>query len=155
MRGTVGCSQPACAIWYHAAMKQFFHGWRRKVGVAALVVACACIGMWVRSRVANDWVHVYVGPDWSLLLESGDDRILFQISFEPQQPVTRHYSIWFGSYSNNPAESGVVLDPIELEGRVLPLMTIPYWNVVAPLTLFSAYLILWAPRKRDSRPPQS
>jgi hypothetical protein len=27
---------------------------------------------------------------------------------------------------------------------------IPYWSIMLPLTLLSAYLILWKPRKRDS-----
>jgi hypothetical protein len=41
-------------IWYHASMHTYFHDWRRKAGVATLVLACVFAGMWMRSLFRHD-----------------------------------------------------------------------------------------------------
>ena len=33
-------------------MREFFKGWRRKVGVVTLVLACVIIGLWCKSQAA-------------------------------------------------------------------------------------------------------
>jgi hypothetical protein len=35
-------------------MREFFRGWRRKAGLVTLVMACAVMAMWARSRFIND-----------------------------------------------------------------------------------------------------
>jgi|GEM_PF-3554606 len=35
-------------------MREFFRSWKRKVGVATLMVALAAIGMWLRSQVIEE-----------------------------------------------------------------------------------------------------
>lgn len=42
-------------------MREFFRGWRRKLGCAALVIACAMCTMWVRSLRYEDKVIVALG----------------------------------------------------------------------------------------------
>lgn len=42
-------------------MKEFFDGWRRKVGVASLAMACALMAMWLRSMVVSDLVQIPIG----------------------------------------------------------------------------------------------
>src|SRR5438105_3724804 len=39
-------------------MRDFFKGWRRKIGVLTLVMACVCMAAWVRSYSAEDkaWI---------------------------------------------------------------------------------------------------
>ena len=37
-------------------MREFFRGWRRKVGVVTLVVALTLMAMWLRSYLFNDEV---------------------------------------------------------------------------------------------------
>src|SRR5262249_20240049 len=39
-------------------MSTFFHGWKRKVGVVTLLVACAFAGAWVRGVTICDSVKV-------------------------------------------------------------------------------------------------
>lgn len=43
-------------------MRDLFKGWRRKVGCAALVMACVFMGLWVRSRFLEDDVRFRVAP---------------------------------------------------------------------------------------------
>jgi hypothetical protein len=40
-------------------MHTFFYGWRRKVGVVTLVMACVFMGVWIRSRVAPDTITIF------------------------------------------------------------------------------------------------
>lgn len=35
-------------------MREFLHGWRRKVGCVTLLMACIVMGLWVRSRFYDD-----------------------------------------------------------------------------------------------------
>ena len=39
-------------------MRDFYRGWRRKVGIVTLVMACVFMGVWVRSLVYLDIVYV-------------------------------------------------------------------------------------------------
>ena len=39
-------------------MGDFFHGWRRKIGVLALLVALVFSMLWVRSDSVLDWIKV-------------------------------------------------------------------------------------------------
>ncbi len=125
-------------------MREIFHGWRRKAGVATLVMACAVMGMWVRSLYCRD--VFYVGSTWgSFHLRSTDggfkteggfnklDRLDPQIGwiFEWETYGFRPLTYVFGDYN-----------------------TVDYGGIAIPLTLLSAYLILWKPRQQDSRPPQ-
>lgn len=43
-------------------MREFFRGWRRKLGCVALVIACALCTMWLRSVHTADGMVVAFGP---------------------------------------------------------------------------------------------
>jgi hypothetical protein len=103
-------------------MREFFRGWRRKGGVVTLVIALAFTAVWLGSRIVEDDLS-YVSSD--LRSRSGG------IEKSDLTLVTSRY----GGLKRNWAER-------EIAWRV------PYGIVAVPLTLFSAYLILWKPRKR-------
>jgi hypothetical protein len=42
-------------------MREFFRGWRRKVGIVLLGLVCAVFGMWMRSRVVYDAISFWTG----------------------------------------------------------------------------------------------
>jgi hypothetical protein len=42
-------------------MREFFRGWRRKVGCVTLVMTCALMGLWMRSIRTFDEVLVGIG----------------------------------------------------------------------------------------------
>ena len=98
-------------------MRDFFHGWRRKVGCALLVMAISAMYLWICSYavpVSFDLVYRYQ----FYVIESSGGGIL-----------------WSQWVSDGP-------DPMQT------ITAIPYWLLTASLTLLSAYLILWKPRKR-------
>eukprot|EP00456_Euglypha_rotunda_P089583 TRINITY_DN9286_c0_g1_i4.p1 TRINITY_DN9286_c0_g1~~TRINITY_DN9286_c0_g1_i4.p1 ORF type:complete len:139 (-),score=3.17 TRINITY_DN9286_c0_g1_i4:19-435(-) len=128
-------------------MHTFFHGWRRKAGAVTLVMACLLCGMWIRSRVLIDFCETPLG-----------DRVHSFGSFHG-------YLSWRSWNSNSnrgnswqtlPAQAispeillGLNLDSLKHQTRE---WVIPHSWIAAPLTLLSAYLILWKPRKRNIEP---
>ena len=64
-------------------MREVFHGWRRKVGCVALVVACVVTVGWLRSYYNQEELTVYRGQE-SYLLHSREGRLYWmreQISY--------------------------------------------------------------------------
>ena len=159
-------------------MWSFFHGWRRKAGVITLVMACAIMGLWVRSRFFDEVIRFRVGAhavnDFQLLesgfswasiwepsdaprvwMEDGmpcvntliDDGMNVQWASEPGrgsearafQNIQWSWSLIGYRYGIQPA------DPRSGIGSRVLLM--PYSVSSFCLTLLSAYLLLWKPRK--------
>ena len=142
-------------------MSEFFKPWRRKVGCVTLAMACVFMAGWVRSRTANDYVLIptnsagyFVGADshglcWiqSQNLDFPDFWYVVQgpgVSFEfnaaYQRPLDHNAaatcSQWLGfqiiQINSN------ILGPRSRELK----WVLPYWSIVLPLTLLSAYLLL-------------
>ena len=127
-------------IWYHAAtMKQFFHGWRRKAGGVTLVMALALTGLWIRTFVVADFIqleHLAFGT-----ARGGIYWAYFQSKqnwdWETTPESTLHSS--FGNMSL----AEILRNELSSEIRCGYAL---YWWFVLPLTLLSAYMILWKPR---------
>ena len=134
-------------------MHEFFHGWRRKAGCALLIVVLALLGAWGRS--------------WMIL-----DRVVFNVFHRTQTIVTWNGRItWWGtsrlgsntwqSYVPLPSESDVHGLPLVLDAYYefaaskrpetvnphIHFLTATYTWCISPLSMLSAYLILWKPRK--------
>ncbi|MDB5345258.1 MAG: hypothetical protein JWP89_3635 [Schlesneria sp.] len=166
-------------------MREFFRGWRRKVGCLTLVLACVLATMWGRSLVYGDSVTVNRGTmtcDFVASFQGELKWIRSTASAPPSSsllngiptPVTPRYVL---SMDFRYVDGDETLMPIfggsqiewDWRQKVLGFQygtgtvsgfrfwtcLIPYWSVVLPLALLAAYLILWKPRKRDSGPPQS
>jgi hypothetical protein len=123
-------------------MNTFFHGWRRKVGVAALVMACIVTGVWIRSRDICDTIHFPF-----LLRQHRIHAVAGQIIWCAGSTEGRKE---WGMESRIQTKDDVMLlytEPanfIGVRGKwIIPLV----WLAIS-LTLLSAYLILWKPRKR-------
>ena len=151
-------------------MPPFFHGWRRKAGCVLLVMATVFMGGWIRSHVANDelflgkcrGIHSFslysgrngitlqsrtaaetkaLNPAWhSWPLDPGDSTYLAQHSFHVEWAWH-----WCGF---NAGES----HDYEMPGWRMAWWTIPYWSIVCPLAILSAYLIL-RPGNRKPKSP--
>lgn len=123
-------------------MREFIRGCRRKAGCTTLVMALVASGMWLRSYVAVDWGH----------LSTGSINVGFQ-SFDGYLYLYANRGPGFYSpirWGSQPLEAvGVSLTANASRWRN-PL--IPFWSFTIPLTLLSAYLILWTPRKRKAEP---
>lgn len=149
-------------------MGEFFRGWRRKIGCLTLVMACMLATAWVRSFRFEDAYFYPNGPyiTDSLFSSAGtvglrrDDESVWDIQsddrdygFRSRPCVGRRFGLhadvrewrwawqWcgFGCASGGDSSGG--------EARIWAL---PYWSIVIPLTLLSAYLTLWKPRERKS-----
>lgn len=56
-------------------MGEFFHGWRRKVGVVALVLACVVACAWCRSCLFLESIRIPRGDTYTDFLVSFDGRL--------------------------------------------------------------------------------
>lgn len=133
MGGPVNC--------YHLDMKEFFKGWRHKVGVVTLLMALVLMGGWVRSLFQHDLLWIETG-ERSYLLVSTDG------CFRGTTARFHFESVlgWIGQKKERPTE---VVRYTTINGSVtMSEADIPYWYFVLPLTLLSACLIVWKPRTR-------
>jgi hypothetical protein len=147
-------------------MQTFFHGWRRKTGVATLVMACAAMGVWIRSRLTEDSL-VYFAKEDILGLSSRKSELSWT-RYTPwnSDDLSRSSGTWVWSHDVVRQEAPDRYEGYEVVWRFQWLgfdlgerhevhfakrivdWTIPYWSIAVPLTLLSVYLILRKPRKR-------
>ncbi len=143
-------------------MGDFFQGWRRKIGVATLVMACVFTAGWVRSHVLGEDVEFSIGQhtthgfgwigQWLIWGSIYDENAVYSwpvFSFESNvasdSPLIGPDRVWhwrscgFGRCELKAESNG---------GCRLVFRVIPFWSIVVPLTLLSAWLLL-------SKPPVS
>jgi hypothetical protein len=149
-------------------MQSFFHGWRRKVGVVTLVVACAFTAGWVRSSTNSDalqvgfgkrifWiesVHGWVQSTFASVKTGGVDQYFIT-------PNTFNFAGKTVKNANHPllgefdykSETYLVGHPSPFVPNPGPPVSthqtrvkVPYWSIAIPLTLLSAWLLLSKPR---------
>ena len=117
-------------------MREFFRGWRRKTGCVTLVMACALIGAWLRSYVICD--EIQISDD------HGDIREFASVS-------GWLYLLDWSYQGDNPPRAALYLASVAPQSFVgcvdcsCDELAIPYWLLIAPLCLLSAYWILWKP----------
>ena len=115
-------------------MGEFFKGWRRKAGLVTLVMVCLLTAWWMRSYVRVDVLLIQKSQRYHNL---GSHRgHLYWISPRRTAPDAISWHSGDTEYAR-----GLRND------QVLPDTAIPYWSLVLPLTLLSAWLILVKPRK--------
>ncbi len=155
-------------------MRTFLHGWRRKAGVATLVVALAVFGMWTRSLYFTDICCANLFGDYHVIQSRHGIAVwLRQIGIGVIADVTDSYGkidhyrpeyryskwneawepdeVWRCDWQYRLGEAGAGCHEQMDDGKLRTLWwRIAYWELVVPLTLLSAYLILWKPRKRSS-----
>ena len=133
-------------------MGEYFRGWKRKIGVATLVMACVFAAGWVRSIFVHDvllFVHdgdvLGLWGSQSGSLRWSTDIVNAQVWTVPQ------WQNWIASEGVHPFD-----DPnIEWQWRCCGFgvaddateRVVPYWSITIPLTLISLVLLLSKPRK--------
>ena len=142
-------------------MHTFFHGWRRKTGVVALVMACVLAGTWLRTLAVCDYLTLRTNPQSciGLHLLGGCAELRYEWldkSESAKVTICDRLFIWNQD------------DPVGWSMRFLPMfrwsslrrigwftpatecisVTLPLLTTTISLTLLSAYLILWKPRER-------
>jgi hypothetical protein len=146
-------------------MYTFFHGWRRKAGCVALLMALAFSGLWIRSQVVQDTLIRFTHDGIVGLFARAYGVSWTRHTQWPPEYLSRPAGSWeFASYETPPYawdryDNDIVIWRWQLLGfdfgerqeaqflRPVVDWTIPYWSVAVPLTLLSGYLIVWTPRK--------
>ena len=104
-------------------MGDFFKPWRRKIGVLTLVMACFVAAGWVRSFVVED--------------NFGD--IISQNGVIKKVEYRSTAGLIVLDNNGNVLSQTIDTSPTSWEE---PVWRIPYWWIVIPLTLLSAWLLL-------------
>lgn len=152
-------------------MKEFLHGWRRKTGCLALIVAIGLMGAWLSSQricetveiPAGGTLHRIVSKDgtiqWCRYWSEGSDTALVSNMSWVSGPEFTPPWILLASIGHDPNDSGRYGFSLSRyqgnsphgDGPVsLIVWMIPYWSVVIPLTFLAACLLLCEPRKVES-----
>ena len=134
-------------------MREFFHGWRRKAGCVTLVVALLLMAGWLRSRNISDRIvirrygHV---TEYLVSQQSGFgwSKEIYWNLIGAEMLTEVPYREWLGF------RYGMKLLPDNLVAKV-NVRIIPYWSLTIPLTLLSAYLLLWKPRPKPKGEPDA
>lgn len=156
-------------------MREFFRGWKTKTGVLTLVLASVLMAGWVRSRSRADTVMYPVAKRTFDSLVSATGSLVWQRThLAPQpdglvdvSPIGPTHLIW----STSPLFEGVAEEdsgfhwrwrfcglgiadtpPEQTDelGMSATFLYVPYWSIVVPLTLLSAFLLLSRFRKSPS-----
>lgn len=152
-------------------MGSYFKPWRRKCGVITLVMACAFMGAWSRSvGIWDDIWFTAFGMRTFVISKCGSIGWCGHFIWEPVDPDPHGWqaqSIEVGTSTDVPIRQslsdclGVDVDAqfswngfafsrhfeFNNPDRLYCHMgLIPYWSIVLPLTLLSAWLLLSEPR---------
>jgi len=152
-------------------MGEFFKGWRRKTGCITLAVACAFMAGWVRSQITVDCLILHTNEQTRDFLTSSHSGLSWERDRETLTDATMYWegSDWFVFWSipGKPEIEGgffqtgtikrrfewcgfcigeLIYDDRQDSRIELSLYEVPYWSIVIPLILLSAYLLLSKPR---------
>jgi len=153
-------------------MFEFFRGWRRKIGVQTLVLACVFMAGWVRSLSKVDSISVPCGDalygvqsidgridfsrttnteyppkfDWFSVELSSMRKFWVDANGNPREidPWPRHEMEWRWDWAGFHFGAGTAssfVAGIAKKRRDEDYM-LPFWSIVIPPTLLSAFLLL-------------
>ena len=144
-------------------MGEFFKPWRRKIGLLTLLMACVFMAGWVRSEMKSDSLgdRSFYGREYHVDSAAGRMEFYrvtpFQIEgsfYWKSKNVTEGMSnegdLWSGldvkwRWDFAGCHFGAfVWDRFHFERFI-----VPYWSIVIPLTLLSAFLFLSTPPKSN------
>jgi hypothetical protein len=136
----------------------YFKPWRRKIGIATLLMACLFVGGLIRSHSVRDTVSFWAGRQTPVLLISTSQFILWgKVFLDPGTGSTfAHWTTDAVPQPNVVSEISVddssqlrwfKIVAIKSSTHSHPFWVISYWSIVIPLTLLSVFLLLTKPRK--------
>ena len=153
-------------------MREFFIGWKRKVGVLTLVMACVLAMAWLTcftnpNLINNQFDRMIPFNSGGVTLFTDGNTIslvkgelvtttmdVTQATDNSSQPPTLPESNQDASQDDDQSTGGVslVTVPVQLcHVNLTSIVDIPFWPIVAPLTLISAFLLLTKPRKSNEK----
>ena len=161
-------------------MGESFSGWKRKVGLLTLVLACVFLGFWVRSRILIDYIETPIGKHTSVLLVTHDQFFALFAEFDPEFDLSSSSAKWLSqSTSKFTAEDFVEMNYGSIHSMIkyrnhpavvpkgpnqpirVPRLSQGHWLIglpfmyllTIPLTLISLWLLLSKHRKSTPMKP--
>lgn len=182
-------------------MREFFSGWKRKMGCLTLLIACLFAAAWVRSQRTVDVIQILIGDRsadtvemsarpspmfegsgfrepsahtfasipggimWEKLTSRINDPVPYASVFERFKFDTFafrpspfganvignlgiHRQSWRYNWLGIRIGAVPIVEPGTLSERIMWI--IPYWSIITPLTLLSAWLLLGKARARPN-----
>lgn len=137
-------------------MREFFRGWQRKVGVLTLVTACVLTAGWIGSTkelLAMTWPRSSHSTE-AIVSAGGLVSWQTRIDCDPVEQSVRWHSQSlipeFNRFRDPSTEwqldiLGILVGVLPSEangGTAVVIRVVPYWLLVVPVTLASAWLLL-------------
>lgn len=136
-------------------MITFFDTGRRRLGILTLTIACLLMAGWIRSLAIGEIFRVSSSHRTYHMLFSYEGWIGWIVFHDPDVITPEAYRPFYSRASSR-SESPFAWVCLhwdskrnqfqEISGAHNPYLIVPYWFVVAPLTLLSAWLLLATPR---------
>ncbi|MEI8382091.1 MAG: hypothetical protein WCJ09_18315 [Planctomycetota bacterium] len=151
-------------------MREFFYGWRRKVGCVTLIIAFFFAGAWIRSRNKFDVVNCPLGKEYAIAITSWKEAFAIRIGwdedswsvfdwhasdadyFQYTESTSEFYrfkqpipdgSGCFVSWYLQRDWGGIGVTPLDQRSwRRMIFLIAPYWPIAIALTAISAFLLL-------------
>jgi hypothetical protein len=148
-------------------MREVFRGWKRKLGVVTLAMACGFIIGWVRSLSVMDVLQIgsgsrtmehCVSTNGSLIwgrfrTEDPNSVIVFPIwgtsGSSTIEAFLEHANLRCNWRSFGFGRGDLNIDSLDRSRHTFWM--IPYWSIILPLTVLSAFLLLTKPRQSIPR----
>ena len=150
---------------------EFFRGWKRRVGVLTLVIACVLAMAWLTCLTNPNLINrqfdrmiPYSGGGVTLFTDGNRISLVkgevvttideVETIDNSSHPTTLPESNQDASQDDGRSTDGVsqMTVPVRLVTLNLTSMVdIPFWSIVAPLILVSAFLLLTKPRKSTEK----
>ena len=137
-------------------MREFFQGWRRKMGCVLLLVAAAFTGGWIRSLSVVDTFGFVNGDPQSPIWIGSVDSTFVLVGRIPVDWTTIPSTL--NLWETEPFVPDTELMPEGTQwsyryfrfgygfNSFCQFVAIPYWMIVIPLITLSAGLIFWKPQ---------
>lgn len=140
-------------------MREFFRGWRRKVGCVLLLMALFWAREWTLSYLGGSMINLsranrivcLKGCVTLVMMNSGGDYILPWIRDANGDTAVSPGNNWSQEWRRTFAGLELGCDLYGAASQEVDRARwyrVPHWFIVLPLTLLSAYLMLWKPRNR-------
>ena len=134
-------------------MCEFFNGWRRRAGCALLVMALGLAVLWLRSNIVADLI-VFTTGDCNQGVLSFEGYILWRVL--PHQGEPRHTWVTLSADETRFITALSETEESPSQGnRSEGALVLYYWLLIPPLTLLSAYLILYPGKRKAAQPTQN
>ena len=144
-------------------MGEFLHGWRRKLGVVTLLMACLFMAGWVGTLSEGASICLSGGSSLFIMTSLNGSVGCYEfrgsdisgLKSTPFPSWGKQFLGDFPEWADNPLITwrlrclgfGVSDKSLRIGDYEVAIRLVPYWSITIPLTLLSAFLLLSKPRK--------